>query len=88
MLRLTRYRIGYVGVLTLVGAAAIVLLARADFRLAAIALVALVLVIPGRINGYLWRDFYRGARLVRLGRHARPFPTSRLSAPAWPSVPS
>lgn len=74
MLRLTRYRIGYVGVLALVGAAAIVLVARADLRLTAIALVALILVIPGRINGYLWRDFYRGTRLVRLGRHAEAIP--------------
>lgn len=74
MLRLTRYRLWYVTVVVILGAAALAILARADFRLAAIALVALVLAIPGRVNGYLWRNFYRGTRLVRQGRHAEAIP--------------
>lgn len=74
MLRLTRYRLGYVAALTVLGTAAFALAARADFHLAAVALIAAVLVVPGRLNGYLWRDFYRGTRLVRLGRHAEAIP--------------
>ena len=74
MLRVTRYRLGYAAVLAMVIAATFLAVTRAGISLPVVALVALILIIPGRINGYLWRDFYRGTRLVRLGRSAEAIP--------------
>jgi tetratricopeptide (TPR) repeat protein len=74
MTRLTRFRLGYVTLLAVLAGASVAVIALADFRLLAFVLVVIVLLIPGRIQGYLWRDFFRGTRLLRLGRHAEAIP--------------
>ena len=34
-------------------------------------LVVLVLLIPGRVNGYYWREFYRGQKLLELKQYEK-----------------
>ena len=77
MTRTTRYKVQYavaIG-LTLLLAAAVWWQFR-DQRLMLVA-IALVLFIPGRISGGLWRDLYRGRRLHGLGQHEASIESSR-----------
>lgn len=70
MTRLARYRLGYLGALVGLGGAAVAIVAAADYSPLAILAVGLMLLAPGRLQGVLWRDFFRGTRLLREGRHA------------------
>jgi len=70
MTRPTRWKILYGVALALVLAVALVILKAAEFSLAATIVLALVLLIPGRINGHFWRSFYSGRRLLDSGWNA------------------
>jgi predicted Zn-dependent protease len=37
-------------------------------------IVGLLFLVPGRVQGILWRDFFRGSRLLRLNRNAEAVP--------------
>lgn len=70
MTRLTRYRIG-IAVLaaTFVAAGVLAIRGIGDLRLGVV-IVGLLYLVPGRVQGILWRDFFRGSRLLRLQRNA------------------
>lgn len=74
MSRTTRYKILYVVILVVVGLAAVAILRTSDYASGAFILVMIVLLLPGRIQGHYWRDFFRGRRLVadRRFREAEP----------------
>jgi hypothetical protein len=42
-----------------------------SFRPSTLIVIALLLVIPGRIPALLWREFYTGQRALQLGDHER-----------------
>jgi tetratricopeptide (TPR) repeat protein len=74
MSRLTKYRIG-VAVLVVMYVAAGVLAIRSIGNLwLGLVIVGLLFVVPGRVQGVLWRDFFRGSRLLRLNRNAEAVP--------------
>jgi tetratricopeptide (TPR) repeat protein len=70
MTRLTKYRVGYiaaiVAILTMVAASTI----RWDLGWGALFIVGIMFLIPGRVQGILWRDFFRGSFLLRTNRPA------------------
>jgi len=70
MTRSARYRLLYLISLLIFGAAAlgiVVSLSPADRMLGVLVVVA-VLLIPGRIQGFAFRDHYRGRRLLEAGQ--------------------
>lgn len=68
MTRTARYKRTYF--LTLAGLSALVLVVAFLTRrpVPVLAGAALVFLVPGRIQGWLWRDFFRGRRLLADGR--------------------
>lgn len=68
MTRTARYKRAYV--FTLAALSALVLAAAFFTRrpVPVLAGAALVFLVPGRLQGWLWRDFFRGRRLLSLGR--------------------
>lgn len=68
MTRTARYKRTYF--LTLAGLSALVLLAAFLTRrpVPVLACAAVVFLLPGRLQGWLWRDFFRGRRLLSGGR--------------------
>lgn len=74
MTRTTRYKVLYFGLVgTLVS---LVLLATISGKLPwkGLTLVAVFLLVPGRLQGYYWRNFFRGRRLLGRGRAAASLP--------------
>lgn len=45
-----------------------------DYSPFSLFVVAVLLLIPGRVNGYFWRDFYRGRRLMSMERWQEAIP--------------
>lgn len=74
MSRTTRRKLAYL--LVLVGAVACTLwsLRASDASPAAMLLVAVLLLLPGRIQGHYYRAFFRGRRLMGAGRYAEAIP--------------
>ena len=67
MIRTARYKLQYV--IVLVAGFALAGVVAWSFRGPTIALflVPALLLIPGRLSGFLWRDLYRGRRLIDAG---------------------
>jgi tetratricopeptide (TPR) repeat protein len=74
MARLTLYRAGYVAALALL--AGCVWWAAQHFALGPLGLLAIGagLLLPGRIQGHLYREFFRGTRLFRENRPEEAIP--------------
>lgn len=64
MNRTRRFKIGYIVAIVLLGAAAIGTLVYFKWSSAAVVVVVGVLLIPGRVQGHYWREFFRGRRLL------------------------
>lgn len=69
MTRPTRWKFFYAVALVLLSAVAIAVANLAEFDWAIIVAVGIALLIPGRINGHYWRDFYTGRQLMNTGRN-------------------
>ena len=67
MTRPTRLKILYGVAVVLMIAVALAILQASDFSPAAVVLLALLFLIPGRVNGHFWRDFYTGRRMMDSG---------------------
>jgi tetratricopeptide (TPR) repeat protein len=67
MTRTERYKIQYFASIAAYAAIAAVLLWQFGFQPITIVVVALLLFVPGRIQGFLWRDLYTGRRLLESG---------------------
>lgn len=67
MNRTTRYKLGYLLVLAGLAVGAWWLLRSAEGPVPLIAL-GLILILPGRIQGYFYRDLFRGRRLLSEGQ--------------------
>jgi tetratricopeptide (TPR) repeat protein len=65
MTRLARYRLGWVVMCLLLSAAVVVLFVRTGSGPLLLFLIGLLLLVPGRVQGVLWRDFFRGTRHLR-----------------------
>ena len=74
MTRLTRYRFGAVVVVATLLTTAIVVLRNTPDTGLGLLIVGLLFFVPGRVQGILWRDFFRGSRLLRLNRNAEAVP--------------
>jgi tetratricopeptide (TPR) repeat protein len=68
MTRLGRYRLGWLVVFLALLGAATALFVWTGARPLPLLLIALILFIPGRLQGVLWRDFFRGTLLLRQRR--------------------
>jgi hypothetical protein len=60
--RVTRYKIGYVIALTLVGGVVFAAAGAGNWEPWVVFTIVLVLMLPGRIQGLLFRDLFRGRR--------------------------
>jgi tetratricopeptide (TPR) repeat protein len=70
MTRPTRLKILYGVAVAVLIAVALAILKTSNFSPTAVVLLALLFLIPGRINGYFWRDFYTGRRMMDSGWNA------------------
>jgi tetratricopeptide (TPR) repeat protein len=68
MTRTTRYKLGNFGALIALGALAVMATVEFGGGLGPLILVAVVLLIPGRILGVVYRDLFRGRRLLDKGQ--------------------
>lgn len=71
MSRTTLYSGLYLAVVAAASAAALALLAVLDYSPVALAVVFAVLLTPGRVLGYFWRDLFRGLRRLNAGDFAQ-----------------
>ncbi|MDH3276335.1 MAG: hypothetical protein OEM99_17530 [Gammaproteobacteria bacterium] len=69
MTRPTRLKILYGVAVVLMIAVALAILQASSFSPTAVVLLALLFLIPGRVNGHFWRDFYTGRRMMDSGRN-------------------
>lgn len=69
MTRPTRWKVLYAVALAALGLAAFTLVTVGRFDTALLIFLAVLLLIPGRINGRLWRSFYTGRRLLDAGNY-------------------
>ncbi len=67
MTRPTRLKILYGVAVILLIAVALAILKATNFSPTTVVLLALFFLIPGRINGHFWRDFYTGRRMMDSG---------------------
>jgi tetratricopeptide (TPR) repeat protein len=70
MTRPTRLRILYGVVVVLLIAFALSILKASKFSPTVLLVLGLLFLIPGRINGHFWRDFYTGRRMMDSGWNA------------------
>lgn len=70
MTRPTRLKILYGVAVILMIAIALAILKAVNFSPTAVILLALLFLIPGRINGHFWRDFYTGRKMMDSGWNA------------------
>lgn len=88
MNRVARYRAGYVAVLVCGASAVLGLLWLLDWNPVAVVVLVVVLLVPGRIQGFLFRDLFRGRRELDAGhpslalRHLAQFLTT-LERQPW-----
>lgn len=71
MTRTTLYKGLYLVVVAAASAAALALLAAFDYAPVALVVVFAVLLTPGRVLGYFWRDLFRGLRRLNAGDFAQ-----------------
>src|SRR5688572_15381293 len=64
MTRTTRYKLGYVAVLAVIGALAGLVIVKSSGGVLPMLVVAAVLLVPGRLLGVAYRDLFRGRRLL------------------------
>ncbi|MEM1118467.1 MAG: tetratricopeptide repeat protein [Bacteroidota bacterium] len=69
MSRTTRFKLLYVGLLVVLGALALIILSSLNWSYGAVAVVVVILLIPGRVQGHFYRDLFKGRRLVEAGRY-------------------
>ncbi|MEX2151545.1 MAG: tetratricopeptide repeat protein [Steroidobacteraceae bacterium] len=69
MTRTTRYKIQYAVVLVVGVALAAALSWWLRYQVVTLLVIAGILLIPGRVSGFIWRDFYRSRRLHDLGQY-------------------
>ena len=74
MTRTTLYKAHYFAVLGLAGLIAALALVHYQFSLVSVVVVLVLLILPGRILGFYWRNLLRGLRLL----NARRYEESRL----------
>lgn len=67
--RTAKLKLGYVAAVVVIGAICAVVAYLAEFQPMAMILTGIVLLIPGRIAGYYWRDQFRGRRLMAEHRY-------------------
>ena len=74
MSRTAKRKVLYVALLVAVAAIALVLLSVFNYSLVSFLAVALILLLPGRLQGHYWRQFFRARDLVaqRRFREAEP----------------
>ena len=77
MSRTTRYKLQYLVALAVALALAGIAVWALRGRPLALLGLAVLLVIPGRVSGFLWRDLYRGRRLCDAGRFEASLTASR-----------
>lgn len=70
MNRTTRYKALCVASILLLSAGAAVVVLSTDVHPATLVLAGGVFLVPGRVQGYFWRDFLRGRRLLAEDRAA------------------
>ena len=70
MKRPTRYKIGYLLAFVALGAVAISVLVYFERSTGAVLAVVAVLLIPGRLQGIVYRDLFQGRRLLSSGNAA------------------
>ena len=64
MTRTARYKLGYVAALVAVGTLAVLAIVASGGGVPAMLVVAAVLLVPGRLLGVVYRDLFRGRRLL------------------------
>lgn len=69
MTRPTRWKILYVVAVAALGLAAFAIAFAVEFDSTVLIGLAVLLFIPGRINGHYWRSFYTGRKLLDSGDH-------------------
>ena len=62
------YKLAYVGATVGLGVVTLVIWRGFGYSSEALVVIVLLLLIPGRLQGYLWRDLYRGRRLISTGQ--------------------
>lgn len=67
MIRTKKYKIQYFASIAGYAVVAVFLLWRFEVQPISILVVAVLLFIPGRIQGFFWRDLYTGRRLLESG---------------------
>lgn len=77
MTRTRRYKLQYLAALVLLLVLAASIAWSLRDRPALVVVVGLVLFIPGRLSGFLWRDLYRGRRLIQAGEASAGLESSR-----------
>lgn len=79
MTRTRRYKVGYLAALAMVGVAACFAIVVLGGGMTAVVIVAVLLLVPGRLNGIFYRDLFRGRRLLDVGQSEASIPyTSRF----------
>jgi len=68
MNRTSQFKILYVLALSTLGGLSIWGILASDNRAVAVVITVLVLLIPGRVCGHYWRDFFKGRNLMTQGR--------------------
>ncbi len=74
MSRTARYKALYVASFLVLGTAVAVILLVTGAHPLMLVLAAAILLVPGRVQGHLWRDFFRGRRLLAEGRAGESVP--------------
>jgi hypothetical protein len=64
MNRTNRLKLGYVVVIACLGAAIVGFLRVGRPGVGGVVLLALLLLVPGRVQGFFWREFFRGRALL------------------------
>jgi len=67
MNRTSQYKLLYLLAMILIGTPVVFCIFYFRLSLQEVMLVAILLLIPGRLPGFFWRDFYRGRKLLSTG---------------------
>ena len=67
MNRTTRYKTLYLMAVLVLAAGVVAIMSTTGAYALTLVFASVVLLVPGRIQGYFWRDFFRGRRLLGRG---------------------
>ncbi len=70
MNRTSRYKVFYAALISSLCAGVAIVVLSTDVHPMTLVLAAGVFLVPGRVQGYFWRDFFRGRRLLAEDRAA------------------